>query len=491
MRYGIDFGTTRTVIAEVDRGNYPVVNVTDTQGDPQEFIPTVVAHHDGKLLSGWDAEALDGVELTRSFKRYLSAPDVSAHTQIKVGDKKFPLSTVLREFATYVVKQLKANLADNEPIEIILGVPAHARSAQRLLTVDAFTRAGATVLGLVNEPSAAGFEYSHRYSRTLNTKRTSIIVFDLGGGTFDATLLRIDGLDHVVERSTGIARLGGDDFDDVLAGLVLSPEQLSAGVPVRTMDAIRQAKEQIKPQSRRILIDLPEGEAVVLVADFFEAATPLVESTVEALKPLLGEQDSLRETEIAGLYLVGGASALPLVARILRERFGRRVHRSPLPTASTAVGLAIAADPDSAVQLRDRLARRIGVFREEDEGATISFDELVGPEDSSTSEGEIKVTRNYQAAHNVGVFRYVEYSSMDDDSPGDFSVLAEVRVPFERDLRDVANLQQVEIARSGPGPLVRETITIDSDGVATIHIALDDGFEVTVQAEVGVGAATG
>lgn len=490
MRYGIDFGTTRTVIAEVDRGNYPVLNVTDAAGDPQDFIPTVVAYRDGKLIAGWEAEALGGEDLTRSFKRYLSAPAVNAHTPVAVGERTFALAEVLTTFASYVVDQLRAANPAGEPIEIILGVPAHSRSAQRLLTVDAFTRAGAKVLGLVNEPSAAGFEYSHRYSRTLNTNRTSIIVFDFGGGTFDATLLRIDGLDHVVERSTGIARLGGDDFDDVLAGLVLEPEELSQGVSQQTMDAIRQAKEQIKPQTRKVLLDLPAGEAAVPVADFYEAATPLVERTVDALLPLLGEQDSLRDTEIAGLYLVGGASALPLVARILRERFGRRVHRSSLPTASTAVGLAIAADPASDVQLRDRLARRIGVFREEDEGATISFDELVGPEDSSSSDGLIQVTRNYQAAHNVGVFRYVEYSSMDDDSPGDFSVLAEVSVPFSQELRDKADLSLVDVERVGLGPLVTETITIDSDGVATIHIALEDGFEVTAHAEVGAEGST-
>ncbi|WIM67178.1 Hsp70 family protein [Corynebacterium breve] len=487
MRFGIDFGTTRTVIAEVDRGNYPVVNLTDTLDDPREFVPTVAALSGGEIVCGWEAEALGGPNFVRSFKRLLAAPDASSDTPVYFGEESRPISEVLATYARHIVSQLEEYT--DEEIEIVLGVPANARSAQRLLTLDAFRRAGATVLGLVNEPSAAGFEYTHRHSRTLNTKRTSIIVYDLGGGTFDATLLRIDGPRHIVELSTGIARLGGDDFDDVLAGLALDPESIAAGIPTEQMDTIRQAKEAIKPQTRRIMLDFEGKEAVVPVAEFYGAATPLVESTITALQPLLGKQNTLKNTDIAGIYLVGGASALPLVPRMLRETFGRRVHRSPLPTASTAVGLAIAADPESEFHLTDRLARRIGVFREEDAGRTISFDELVGPEDSS-AHGEVIVTRNYQAVHNVGVFRFVEYSSLEDGSPGDFTVLAEISVPFAQNLRYVDDLSQVEVTRREFGPQVEETIKVDSDGVAHITIALDDGYAVSVTAEVGEQPAT-
>lgn len=484
MRYGIDFGTTRTVIAAVDRGNYPVVNIPDPQGDLHEYVPTVVGLVEGNIRAGWDAMAAvdQGVVVTRSFKRLLSAPDVGPHTEVTVGDRVSTITEVLATFARYIIDQLRAQQPDDEQVEIVLGVPANAGSTQRLLTMDAFRRAGATVVGLINEPSAAGFEYTHRYARTLNTKRTSIIVFDLGGGTFDATLLRIDGLDHVVERSTGIARLGGDDFDDVLAGLALPPQMLADGVPPAVMDRIREAKESIKPQTRRVLIDLPGGAVTVPVADFYEAATPLVERTMEAIAPLLGEQDSLRDTEIAGIYLVGGASALPLVSRVLRERYGRRVHRSQLPTASTAIGLAIAADPESDFHLTDRLARRIGVFREAHEGSQISFDELVGPEDPTTT-----VTRRYRAAHNIGVFRYIEYSSLDDDTPGDFTVLAEVYVPFDHNLRYCSDLTQVDVQRSDFGPAVVETLSVDNNGVATITIELDDGYTVTATAAPELG----
>jgi hypothetical protein len=175
---------------------------------------------------------------------------------------------------------------------------------------------------------------------------------------------------------------------------------------------------------------------------------------------------------------------------MLRERFGRRVHRSPLPTASTAVGLAIAADPDSHYHLRDRLSRGIGVFRERDAGAAVSFDALVGPDAEAGSGEGITITRRYRAAHNVGWFRYVEYSALDagSDDPGDFTLLAEVLVPFDPALRQLsdAELAAVPVERTENGPEVVETVTVDAHGIAAIRIECpEDGFEVTATVNVG------
>jgi molecular chaperone DnaK (HSP70) len=111
--------------------------------------------------------------------------------------------------------------------------------------------------------------------------------------------------------------------------------------------------------------------------------------------------------------LVGGASELPLVARELRERFGRRVRRSPHAAASTAIGLAIAADPDSGFTLTDRLSRGFGVFRDRDGGATLRVRSADRARSLRTSvDVDVTVTRRYRAAHNVGVFRFVEHSRL-------------------------------------------------------------------------------
>ena len=318
------------------------------------------------------------------------------------------------------LRRFQKDLADTSPIEVVLGVPAHSHHAQRLLTMAAFSRTGITVQGLINEPSAAAFEYTHRHARTLNSKRKSILVYDLGGGTFDASLVAIDGVGHTIVNTVGRPRLGGDDLDVILADLALaslsrSSDAFSATARMRLVDEARSAKEALVPQSRRIVIAVGDDDVTIPVKDFYAAATPLIDETLTAIEPLIGS-DSLRDTDIAGIYLVGGTTSLPLISQTLRKKFGRRVHRSPLPSASTAVGLAIAADPDSDYALHDTLSRSIGVFREWDAGSEVSLDPLITPSTPRTA------TRIYRAAHNVGWFRYGEIGD-------DFSLIAEIGVP--------------------------------------------------------------
>lgn len=502
MRFGIDFGTTRTAVAVVDRGNYPVLSVEDTFGDAHEYIPSVVALHDGELVAGWEAVALgeDNPTLIRSFKRILTREQVTADTPVRLGDNPRPLGDVLQAFASYVLSRVRAHqeaLGDTSDVEIVLGVPANSHSAQRLLTLDAFTRAGATVLGLVNEPSAAAFEYTHRHPKMLNSRRSSVIVYDLGGGTFDTTLVRIEGTEHEVVASLGIGRLGGDDFDETLADLAVTEsgrdnDAFGRRARRRLVDEARSAKENLVPQSRRLILELGEQDVVVPVTAFYDAVTPLVEQTLGALRPLIGREaedldNALKDTDIAGVYLVGGASALPLVPRLLRERFGRRVHRSPFPAASTAVGLAIAADPDSDYHLRDRLSRGIGVFRERDAGQAVSFDSLVAPETEPGADGSIRVTRRYRAAHNVGWFRFVEYAAIGAaaDHPGDLSLIAELAVPFDPALADVTDLATIPVERRDDGPEVTETVIVDPDGITAIRIEVArEGDPFVVEASV-------
>lgn len=173
---------------------------------------------------------------------------------------------------------------------------------------------------------------------------------------------------------------------------------------------------------------------------------------------------------------MGGASSLPLISRVLRERFGRRVHRAPFTAGATAVGLAIAADPDSGFHLRDKLSRGIGVFREFDGGRAVSFDPLITRETKPDADGRITVTRRYRAAHNVGWFRFVEYDSFneEDGSPGDISLLGELKVPFDPSIIDV---DAVEITRFD-GPEIEETVMVNSDGIASIRIAVQGGVVV-------------
>gem|GEM_PF-1965801 len=340
MQFGIDFGTTRTVIAACDRGNYPVVSVEDPHGDSHDFLPSVVALDGERIVCGWEAMELRGTPtFTRSFKRALSGPYVTAATPVALGTQTRTVGEILAAYATHVVGHLQRfqkELTDSSPIEVVLGVPAHSHHAQRLITMSAFSRTGITVKGLINEPSAAAFEYTHRHSRTLNSRRTSILVYDLGGGTFDASLVSITGGNHTIVDTVGRPRLGGDDLDKVLATLALdtlgrADDAFSATARMRLLDEAKSAKEAIVPQSRRIVLAVGDEDVTIPVPVFYEAASPLIDETLAAIAPLIGS-DSLRDTSIAGIYLVGGTTSLPVVAQTLRKKFGHRVHRSPLPS---------------------------------------------------------------------------------------------------------------------------------------------------------------
>lgn len=501
MRFGIDFGTTRTLIAAVDRGNYPIVGIDDHDGDQHEHIPSVVALDGDRIVCGWEAlkHAQGRPLLARSFKRLLAQPRVTSETPVTIGGTQRPLGEVLLAFARYVTDRIRNSSVmagrDDEPIEAIVGVPANAHSAQRLLTLDAFGRAGVNVLALINEPSAAAFEYTHRHPRALNSKRKSLVVYDLGGGTFDASLVRINGTDHEIVRSLGVGQLGGDDFDEVLVDLALEHAGRAGDVfgdrtRGRLLDEARTAKERLAPQSRRLVLELDDDDVAVPVDEFYEATKPLVQRTITAMRPLIGEDEraTLHDTEIAGIYLVGGASGLPLVPRVLREEFGRRVHRSPYPSASTAIGLAIAADPDSGYRLRDRPSRGIGVFRERDSGREVAFDPLVLPGAEPGPDGEFVAVSRYRAAHNIGWFRYVEYAALDaaGESTGDLAPVVSLAVPFDPELRDGRDLSGVEIERRDNGPEVIETVRVDANGITSIRIELPEQGYV-VERSVGLG----
>jgi len=167
MRVGIDFGTTHTVVAVVDRGNYPVVSF-----DGMDTWPSIVAANAaGELRFGLDAAAVrqePGWSVLRSFKRLIN--DAGPRTKVDLGGRSYPLADLFASFLAQLKSDLRhrsnTGLAPDERIEAAISVPANASSAQRFLTLDAFAKAGFEVVALLNEPSAAGFEYTHRHRNT-------------------------------------------------------------------------------------------------------------------------------------------------------------------------------------------------------------------------------------------------------------------------------------------------------------------------------------
>ena len=511
MDFGLDFGTTHTVVAHADRGNYPVVAFLDADGDAHDYFPTVAAVAGDAVVFGFEAleASRRGAPVARSFKRLLADHRTVPGTRLSVGGHDLAVIEVVTGFfealrrALQEASSVEGRLGPGEDVRVVLGVPAHAHSAQRLVTLEACRRAGFTVAGMVNEPSAASFEFAHRQARSITSRRNLVVVYDLGGGTFDTSLVQLDGTTHEVLDSHGVNRLGGDDFDEALAEVALRTadvprEDLGAGDWTALVEQSREAKERISPQSRRIGLEVPGAEAAMVsveVADYYATVTPLVQESITAMQPLVSTlpsgDDPVGLEGVAGIYLVGGASALPLVPRLLRERFGRRVHRAPLPSASTAVGLAIAADRTAGFSLHDRLSRGFGVFREREGGAGVSFDPVLDRSQMTTpvvgaeaSSDPVVVTRRYQAAHNIGWFRFVEYSSVDDQGEprGDLAPRGPGVLPVDAALQQrrsagdddatavTDDLLGTTIERLGSGPTVEERYTLDPAGIVSVRI---------------------
>jgi molecular chaperone DnaK (HSP70) len=517
MRLGIDFGTTRVVVAQVDRGNFPLVSFEAPDGQTHDWFPPVAAVNGDARLYGWHAIAAQEDEnwtVLRSLKRYLRS--ANPHTQVPVAGQLLPLRLLMTEMMMALRIDLiqHSNLAGpnfaaestpgdpnkEEPrIEIMLGVPASANSNQRFLTEEAAQQAGFTVLGLLNEPSAAAIEFAHRNSADRKSRIGSgLVVYDLGGGTFDVSLVTMGEAEHTVEASSGISTLGGDDFDEILAALAVESISASLGEQVklspseryRLLEECREKKESLNANTRKITLDMERVRAAweqvtIPVDDFYERCRPLIEQTRDVVEELLAAHSA---RPLDTLYVTGGAAELPPVARILRETFGRKVRRSAYMRSASAIGLAIrgAAPADTLSgslpdQVNDQFNRNLGIWREADHGGTIFFDLIFprGVQLPSPEESPLLVERVYEPAHNIGHFRYLEASQLDKQGQptGEIANWDQILFPFDPELQRHPSLASVPVAPlSQPNaPKIREQYTCDSAGNLRVRISAEPG----------------
>jgi len=491
MKLGIDFGTTRIVAAAADRGNYPLVGFESPDGQTREWFPPLVAIRGDERRFGWSAWAVQGNRgwtVLRSLKRLLKRAGLM--TRLDLAGCTIPVMELATELLTAFRQQLRQastlSLDRGDPIEAMIGVPANANSNQRFLTAEAFRAAGFHVLGMLNEPSAASVEFGHRErTQRKSQPRRSLLVYDLGGGTFDASLVELEEETHTVVASAGLSDLGGDDFDEILANLALETagraderESLSDAESFRLLEECRERKESLNPNTRRIVADLERvregwGEVSIAVAPYYELCRPLVERTAEVVEELLAAHPG---RSIETLYVTGGGSELPAVARVLKETFGKAVRRSAYMRSATAIGLAISADVCSGYVLRDRFARHFGVWREADGGRAVAFDLLFprGLELPRRGAPPLRVVRSYRPVHNIGRFRYVEATRIgaDGQPSGDLTLWDDIQFPFDQALHGADDLTLVDVSRKGEsaGTEVEEEYSCDSSGIVKVTI---------------------
>lgn len=527
-RIGIDFGTTRVVVAAADRGNYPVITFESEDGQGCEWYPSLCAVRGAELRSGADAVAClrdPDWRIVRSLKRMLATagPNDTLHGW-KVSDL---LTEFLRQLKSALIERSNLDLSADDRIEAAIAVPANANSNQRMITIDAFRRAGFEVCRMLDEPSAAGLEYAWRRPADAKVKKRHVAVYDLGGGTFDASIISMGDTRHEVITTEGLGRLGGDDFDDVLLRLamdaacqsgVTGSDDLAHGPERdRLLEICRQEKERFSTATKKLKPELfgdkRDRDIQVKTADFEAALRPLIDETLATLDVALERAQALLNIEIEKstvVYQVGGASQLPTVGRMLKEKFARRVYKSPYAHASIAVGLAIAAESNDELRIQNRFTRYFGVWREADGGRAAWFDPVI-PKDmilplptqiAARSCGPVteaptalrtvpvtntdlvrevaQITRRYRAAHNIGHYRFVECSRLREDGTpaGEITPWGEIRFPMAG---DVANetLDRIEVVRLADAcDEVEEQYRCNANGEIEVHLVnLTKGYD--------------
>ncbi len=364
---GIDLGTTNSLIAQVVAGK-PEAIADVGRG---VIVPSVIHFGPGGTLTvGEDAKGYlltDPENTLYSIKRLMgkSYADVSAArghfsysiqndgtdslVKVVVGSKFYtPI-----ELSALILKELKARAEHKLKEEItqaVITVPAYFNDTQRQATRDAGKLAGLDVLRIVNEPTAAALAYGLGLSRE---EEKTIAVYDLGGGTFDITVLHLAGGIFEVLSTNGDTYLGGDDFDRLVAEHWVA----SHGINAAAMQQDKQAGQQLRLAAEAAKIQLSTAdtfetelslfntkiELALTRAQFEALIAPLVQRTLACCNAALADAN-LKPTEIQRVILVGGSTRVPLVRQELEKLFGQVPDGSVDPDQAVALGAALQAD---------------------------------------------------------------------------------------------------------------------------------------------------
>ena len=348
---GIDLGTTYSVIARLDDLGSPRV-IPNADGDLS--TPSVVYFHDTGVVVGKEAVKVGRYEpeaVAAFAKRDMGKSDY--HKTIR--GRRLPPELI----QALILRQLRqdALLKLGEFRKVVITVPAYFNEPRRQATVDAGRVAGLEVLDIINEPTAAAFAYGMQAgflgADGRSQRREEILVYDLGGGTFDVTLMEIDGLRCRALATDGDVFLGGIDWDERIAAFVADQFEGEFGVDVRGDAAAYQCLLQEAEDAKRalssrakVVIHFTYGQhqlSIPFSAEQLEALTgDLVDRTTFTVKNLLNEAGR-QWRDLTRILLVGGSSRMPLIQKALEQESGLALDRSLLTEEPVAMGAAIYA----------------------------------------------------------------------------------------------------------------------------------------------------
>ena len=501
---GIDLGTTNSVVAVVEGGEATVI--PNPEGN--RLTPSVVAFTEkGETLVGDPARNQRVTNPTRtiySVKRFMGR----RHGEVAAEEKMVPYKVTgadneyvkidlngkemtPQEVSAMTLRKLKESAESylgHKVNKAVITVPAYFNDAQRQATKDAGQIAGLEVARIINEPTAAAMAYGLEKGRS-NQK---IVVFDLGGGTFDVSVLELNDDDGVkvfeVISTSGDTHLGGDDFDEALIHYVADEFKKENGVDLRLDTMALQRLQEACEKSKKELSSLPEStinlpfitmdqsgqpkhlQMTITRAKFEELIDDLIERCRKPLKNALDDA-KLSPSEIDEIVLVGGSTRVPKVQELVQKFFGKEPHRGVNPDEVVAAGAAIQgsvlAGDRKDVLLLDVTPLTLGI---ETEGGVLTA--LI--ERNTTIPAEKKqvfsTAADNQTAVTIQVFQGERKMAMDNRKLGEFNLdgipaaprgVPQIEVKFDIDANGILNVSAKDL-----GTQKEASVTIkDSSGL--------------------------
>ncbi len=345
---GIDLGTTNSCVAFMEGGE--AVVITNSEGS--RTTPSVVAFSKtGEKLVGQVAkrQAITNAERTvQSIKR-----EMGSDFRVRIDDKSY----TPQEISAMILQKLKADAEaylGEKVLQAVITVPAYFTDSQRQATRDAGQIAGMEVLRIINEPTAASLAYGIDKEGD-----QTILVYDLGGGTFDVSILDIGEGVFEVKATSGNNRLGGDDFDQRIVNWMIDEFRKTSGVDLKNdkmaVQRLKEAAEKAKHELSTLMttqINLPfitatsEGpvhlDLTLSRAKFEDMIRDLVDLTLDCTRRALKEAD-LKPSDIKRVLLVGGSTRVPMVQEAIKSVMGQEPFKGINPDECVAIGAAIQA----------------------------------------------------------------------------------------------------------------------------------------------------